>query len=323
MTTPETEITPRPQRKISILRLLGTLLSIGLLIWLIEREGWDAIKSAVTEISWWNLVLVLFLTFVSRFAVTGRWHVLLRSGGVPIQLRESIRLVFAGLFASNFLPTTVGGDLIRFAGAVSLHYDAAICAASLVMDRLVGMVGMLTVFPIGVARLLSMPLPPLPTGGYSGGLAMAVSLSGIWKWVWSKVQKLFRSTMHALRLWATHPRDLFNAYLFTLMHMAALFATVWLILHDLGQPINFWQVAGLWSLSYLVTLLPISINGLGVQELSLTFLFTNYGGLSVESVAVMAILIRLLQMAASLPGAIFVPALIQPEAPPAAPETPA
>ncbi|HNT54947.1 MAG TPA: lysylphosphatidylglycerol synthase transmembrane domain-containing protein [Anaerolineaceae bacterium] len=320
MTTSDTEMAPRPQRKISILRLLGTVLSIGLLIWLIEREGWSAIKSALTEISWWNLVLVLLLTFVSRFAVTGRWHVLLRSGGVPIRLRESIRLVFAGLFASNFLPTTVGGDLIRFAGAVRLHYDAAICAASLVMDRLVGMVGMLTVFPVGLLRLLSLPLPPLPGAGTSAGMLVTISLGSAWQWIRDNVHKLFQSTLHALRLWATHPRDLGVAYLFTLGHMAALFATVWLILHDLGQPISFWLVAGLWSISYLVTLLPISINGLGVQELSLTFLFTNYGGLSVESVAVMAVLIRLLQMVASLPGAVFVPALIQPDKAPTFPE---
>ncbi|MEL7657865.1 MAG: hypothetical protein AAGU75_18380, partial [Bacillota bacterium] len=61
-------------------------------------------------------------------------------------------------------------------------------------------------------------------------------------------------------------------------------------------------VAGLWSISYLITLIPISINGLGIQELSLTILFNQIGNVEYSAAAIMAVLIRVLQMLASLIG---------------------
>jgi hypothetical protein len=53
----------------------------------------------------------------------------------------------------------------------------------------------------------------------------------------------------------------------------------------------FWLIAGLYSLSYLVTLIPISINGFGLQELSVTYLFLHVGSLSAAWLA--RVLIRM------------------------------
>jgi len=196
---------------------------------------------------------------------------------------------------------------------VRLKFDPAICAASLVMDRLVGMAGMATVLPIGLVRFFSLPLPSLPGDAQPDVEVGSLSLAGILQWGMNKMRKLMASAWQAVRLWVSRPRSLFLAYLSTWGHMLSTFTIVWLLMQSMGEPISFWMVAGLWSMSYFFTLLPISVNGLGLQELSLTFLFTNYGGVSLHSVVVMALLMRVLQILASLPGAIFVPALLQPE----------
>lgn len=311
MSDTHAELPPKPVRKIPVLRWLGTLLSGGLLVYLIARE-WDAILSAVKEVAWYYLLAAMLLTCISRICVWLRWHVLLRSAAVPIQPLQSLRLVFAGLFASNFLPTTVGGDLVRFAGAVRLKYDAAVSAASLVVDRLVGMAGMATVLPIGLVRFFSMPLPELPGGDMPQIEAGSLSIAGLLKWALDKGKKMLNSVWQAVKLWVGHPRGLLLAYLMTWGHMLCVFLTVWMLMASMKQPISFWMVAGLWSMSYFFTLLPISINGLGLQELSLTFLFVNYGGVSLQSVVVMALMMRVLQILVSLPGAAFVPGLLQP-----------
>ena len=54
--------------------------------------------------------------------------------------------------------------------------------------------------------------------------------------------------------------------------------TMYVLIEGLGTHADFWLIAGLWSLTYFVTLVPISINGYGVQELSLTFLLSSIGG---------------------------------------------
>jgi hypothetical protein len=55
---------------------------------------------------------------------------------------------------------------------------------------------------------------------------------------------------------------------------------------------------------------PISINGLGVQELLLYYLFANVGGISLTASLMLAVLMRVIQMAASLPGALYLPSIL-------------
>jgi uncharacterized membrane protein YbhN (UPF0104 family) len=81
-------------------------------------------------------------------------------------------------------------------------------------------------------------------------------------------------------------------------------------LRDLGEPLPFWQIPGIWSFIYFVTLLPISINGYGVQELALTFFFSQVAEVSESSALAVAVLVRTIQMLASLPGAAFLPSIM-------------
>ncbi len=298
---------PAPaNRKNSLLRLLGTLLAAGLLgFWLLEN--WADVVESFQKVGWQGLLAAFGLTLLSRLSTVGRWHMLLRSADVPILPRQSISLTFAGLFAANFLPTTVGGDLVRFAGGVKLGLDGTVVAASLVADRLVGMAGMATVLPLGLYRLLSSnPLAVAPLAG----LVLPAALQRPVHWARTRFLKVWDSLLHALRLWVRRPRGLLLAYLFTWGHMLAVFVSVWVLFQRMGESIPLWLVAGCWAMSYFPTLLPVSINGLGVQELTLTFFFVNYGGVALPAALTMAALMRLLPALASLPGALFVPDLL-------------
>ena len=92
--------------------------------------------------------------------------------------------------------------------------------------------------------------------------------------------------------------------------MLCLFTIISLLLEGIGEALPFWQIAGYYSLVYLVTLIPISINGYGVQEITMTFVLTHLGGVSLHASITLALLFRTLMMLASLPGAIFVPNLL-------------
>jgi uncharacterized membrane protein YbhN (UPF0104 family) len=92
--------------------------------------------------------------------------------------------------------------------------------------------------------------------------------------------------------------------------MLCLFAILQQFLVGMGEDVPFWLIVGLYSLVYFVTLLPVSVNGYGVQEVSMTFLLTSLGGVSMNGSLTSALLFRTLMMAASLPGALFVPAML-------------
>jgi hypothetical protein len=97
---------------------------------------------------------------------------------------------------------------------------------------------------------------------------------------------------------------------FTFIHMLATFLIVYVLVVGMNDTISFWKIAGLWSLTYFITLIPISINGLGLQEVSFINLFTLFGGLSDSTGLSIALIMRVLMLLASVPGAFFVSSII-------------
>jgi glycosyltransferase 2 family protein len=299
------------QRRISLLRLLGTLLSLGLLIYLIAVQGWDEFTQVISRMPGYYLWLALFLMLLSRIAVTLRWYVLLRSARVPMRFIQCLRLTFMGLFASNFLPSTVGGDLVRLVGAIAHRFDPGISAASLVLDRLIGMAGMSSLAPIGLVIVLRAQGASTILGFPAGLAAGFLRLPGF-SWIASRLKKYTRSMLRSSAYWLRNPSSLLLALLCTYSHMLFTFLILALLLHGMHQTLPFWWIAGLWSLSYFISLAPISINGLGLQELSISVLYTRFGGVSPEAGLALAIVYRFIHMLASMPGVIFLPDILRP-----------
>lgn len=187
---------------------------------------------------------------------------------------------------------------MRLAGAIRLGFDQPISVASLVVDRLVGMTGMAMALPFGIPGYLRY----LATAHASASIAIPWLNPLV-----EKTRRFMQELMQALALWLRKPRSLLGALAFTWVHMLCTFVQVWLLLGGMGERISFWLIMGLWSATYFVTLLPISINGMGVQELAMTFFYTSIGGISQPSGLTLALLMRALQMLASLPGALFIP----------------
>jgi uncharacterized membrane protein YbhN (UPF0104 family) len=279
-----------------LLRGAGSLLAIGLLVFLIA-QNWNEVVLAIRQIPLWRFLLATALIFVSRFFVIGRWHVLLRAAKLNISFSRTAALTFTGLFANNFLPTTIGGDVVRFAGAAEMGYDSSIVLASLVADRLAGMAGMATVLPFG--------LIPLWSWG-AGRISQSIALAALWKKAWEFVLRTFR----ALTIWLKKPISLLGAYCLTWGHLLCFFGATSVLLTGLNESVPFWTIAGISSIVYFLTQIPISINGYGVQELSQTYLFVHLAGISVPNAITLALLIRVIFMIASLPGAVYLPSIL-------------
>lgn len=289
-------------RRRAMVRLLGTVLGLVLLVLLIRQQSWAEIADALGRVPWWAFALTIVLALLSRLAVVARWWVLLHGAGVAIRVQDAARLTFAGLFASNLLPTTIGGDVVRLAGALRLGGPSATYAASIAVDRLVGMAGMITAAPLGLPAF-SAWWTSQPAGHASG-----IRLAGVAAWpaaLSGWIGRATRGVIEALALWLKRPRWLAAALGCTWLYMVLKFAALWLFFDSLGEHISFLDTAGLWSLVYFITLLPISIGGLGLQEVSASLIYSQVGGVSLSGALAAALLLRTVEVLASLPGALF------------------
>ena len=279
-----------------VVQIVGTVLAIVLIVLLIREDGGAAVVAAMRQIPVADLLWVALLFLISRIAVILRWHVLLRSGGVNIAIKDSAMLTLTGMFASNFLPTTIGGDVLRMAGAMKMGYDKSVCLASIVADRLVGMFGMFMVAPLGLYYSWS----ALPAN------AAGMSLLGYLK----KPLSFIKRTFLTFSIWFKKPGSLLASLGFTWIHMICWFWSIHIFLSALGYPVSFWMIAGLWSLTYFITQIPISISGYGLQELSFTFLFSRIAGVPPAISLTVSILMRAYLVLSSLPGAFFLPSAL-------------
>jgi uncharacterized membrane protein YbhN (UPF0104 family) len=299
--------------KQNVLRLIGSFVAVLLLVYLLSKQGWDEIGVAIRRLGLGTFLMAFGLIVGSRLAIVLRWHILLRGVDTEIDLWRSFRITFAGLFATNFLPTTIGGDVVRFAGMLDLKLDRAICIASLLVDRLLGVMCMAVLLPFGIIPLLKFTSSNTnlnPRSLFVFTWIQRITTENFGGHFWKKLKVFILRLLRSLDLWKHRPRFLIGAVILSFIHMSFLFCSIWYLLEgtDEGIPISF--IAGLWSIIYFLTLLPISINGLGIQEISLTYVFASIGGVSMQGSLTLAILIRTLLILVSLPGVLFLPPIL-------------
>ena len=135
---------------LSILRLTGTIIAVGLLVWLLAKQDWTVIWTQLSKLPVWIIIAALLLCLVGQVLNAWRWHVLLKAQDVVIKFSQTMRIVFAGAFASNFLPTTIGGDVLRLVSITTYTSNQGMSLASLVLDRLVNLAAFITVTPFSI-----------------------------------------------------------------------------------------------------------------------------------------------------------------------------
>jgi uncharacterized membrane protein YbhN (UPF0104 family) len=295
----------------SWVRVAGSVISVLLVVWLMTRFGWQELLSSLKEIDSFTLLVSFSMIMISRFIVSFRWYFLCRSNKIKISVRNAVELTFAGLYASNFLPSTIGGDVVRYLGGIQLDDQKVKCAGSLIMDRLVGMLGMAFALPLGLVKVI----PMLMEGKFdqtriNSTPLLALVLPAKLTALFQKMIKAFKQLLVQIRDWVSHPISLVMPLAMTFIHMLLLFGVISLIFNAMGEHVPFLMICGLYSVGYFITLIPISINGYGLQEISMTILFVTVAQVSTSHAVIMALVLRSFTMAASLPGSIFLPKII-------------
>ncbi len=276
------------------LRILGTLASVALLAWLMARQDWGALLAYARGLPAMSLALGLALIAGSQLCNIGRWLALLRGQEIAMGYFQAARLAFAGLFASNFLPSTIGGDVVRIVGASRAAASRLSGAATVVMDRAVSVFGMLFLLPFSA---------PLVGGLLGGGRALAGAAAAVaapagW------LRGLRTRARATLEPWARRPGALALALGASWAGVLCYLLAVWSVARGLAIDVSLSQVAGATGLTYLMTLIPISINGFGVREAGILALYVQMGA-TPEQASALALITRGLMMFVSLPGAAW------------------
>jgi len=275
---------------------------------LIARQDWARIWDHLANTPIWLLPLVFLLYFMGQVLNSLRWANLLRAQGLKVPFVEVLKMVLTGAFASNFLPSTIGGDTVRIVSLLRFNASWGVSVASVMMDRLLNVVAMFTILPfsflvfgdpaIFFERIRGFEAEPLLAG-------IGVANTRVEKYV-AKVNRWFGRIWEILRAWVQHPRVLLGSFALSWSSSFIIFIAIWILARGLEMQVSLYQVMGVMALSYAINLLPISINGYGVREIALTTLYMHIGA-SLEQASTLAVVTRFVLLIEALPGALWLP----------------
>lgn len=265
----------------------GTILSVLLVVLLLREQDWKNVLEVLHSLSWQVLTESVLLFLLGQGFNSWRWHILLQSQEISISWFQTFRIMLAGSFASNFLPSTIGGDGIRVAGVIAFAPDRkSLAASSVVLDRLVNVLNMLVFLPVSFLFLI-------PLSNTSWRLSGVFSLGA------------FQKTLKAIwSSWAAQKVAIGKSFFVCFLSNLTPMFSVWVLAHGLHMPVSYGDVVAVSAVNYFVTLLPISINGYGVKELVYTLVYTALGATPLQASS-LALVSRFALMLSTLPGGII------------------
>lgn len=302
---------PRSLRKLPM--ALISLVLVGYVVW---STDWSQVGAIVRRVS---------LPWLGLFALTApalvwvsvwKWRRLLAVRGADVGFGTLFGLYIVGQFYNNLLPTSSGGDVVR-AEVLRRRCGCGHTAyGSIVAERFTGL-AMLIVLAVGA--LAATPALWAHAGlvvaaGAGLAFATAVMVVVVSRRVTRRLDRWFGhvgparkalAKVHAFQdsLWeyARHPRELGVAVLLSLLFYGwCVVGTVWAAA-AFGHPVSWWSVSVCVPLVLIVTLLPISLNGVGIWEATFAETFEALG-LGRELGLAVALLLRARDLVWSLAG---------------------
>ena len=282
-------------------RLGGSLLAGALLAWWLLKQDWGTLWAALSRLSWPVLLAAFVLYWTGIAFNAARWYTVLHGMKIKISGGKALRLTFAGAFASNFLPSTVGGDTLRVLGLLGGVTSASVAEAvtSVVVDRLLNVVAMYTFLPLTWLTYGATFRQMLPFGD-GGGLFLLLPPG-----LQAKLQQKLQSVGSSLATLRRSPQAIGQGFALAWLSLLPPFTATWLIAQALGIPVSWYEVAGTTVITYTITLLPIAFNGYGVREISLAALYPLLGATPAQALT-LALVTRFLMAATTLTGALWV-----------------
>jgi uncharacterized protein (TIRG00374 family) len=295
------------------------LVSGGLLYWLLSRVDRAQLWSNIQQASplWLAAALALYLLMIVVSA--WRWKQLLDAQEVPATVRHLVASYLVATYFNNFLPSNIGGDVIRISDTADAAGSKTRAAAIVLFDRVIGLIGLVLVAALGATIATEMgdtePFDPLWlwAGLIAGTLAISVTLMKpalIGKlltplrvfhreWVDERINQILES----LGNFASRPSALVRCLSGSIAVQIILVFFYAAIARAMGVPMPIVHLAVLIPMSFIVQMLPISMNGFGVREAVFGLYFARLG-LPRESGIALSFLGAALIMLFSVSGAI-------------------
>lgn len=270
------------------LQILGPLIFIYILFQIDYRLIFKEIKL----LKWHFLIFSLILMIAETIIRSLRWRVILSSLNITISRAKSLSLYFAGGFMGIITPGHIG-EVIKVYFLKNKGHSAFRSLFSVILDRLIDIVVLL------VLGFLVFVFFMRQIGVYIAIISVVLAMGVIFIFMLinpdSYLHKLFGAVIQKIipidfnnynkftfkKFWRglkeLHKKDIFLFLIYLAIGWLFYFYARYMISEALGLNLSLLNVVIVSVLSTIVSILPISVAGIGTREVTIIYVFSLFG----------------------------------------------
>ncbi len=310
------DLPPPPFLNRTLLLVIKLVLSVGLLAYLLHSVDLSDVLRHVIEGRHWLFAAAMLIYAIVVLLSTVRWKILLEAlGGSPgfLQLTQSYMVA---TFFNNFLPSNVGGDVVRVRDAARAAGSRTASLTVAVLDRVVGFVALYFIASaaflfggslvrgLAGARVILLGLTAVfvVLGAIflrSGMVTSIVERLGLRRFAWA--YERFESVQGAVNAFRARKIAIVEAFVLSLGLQLLGVSYFFMVARALKIPLEFGACLLMVPLCTLIQAIPISFNGWGLRE-GVYVVYFNQVGLPRESALAFSIVAAGLVVLLSISG---------------------
>ena len=284
-------------------RALRLLIAAGLFALLLYYSNPRDVGRELARVEWGWALAAIALVLIDRALMAWRWIALLApiGHGARPPMAAVLRIFFVSTFLGTFLPGSIGGDALRAWSLSRVGVGAHESLASVVMDRLLGVIAVFLMCGVGLLFAPDM----LGERVVWIGLAITAAVCGAALVLAFSDRAAARYRLFAaLNAYRGHRRELVAVLGASLAVQVIRIFQAWLLGLSLGITAGLAAYFAFIPIILLVMLLPITFNGLGTGNLAFWWTFQRAGVGEADAFA-LSVLFIALGIVGNVPGALL------------------
>lgn len=273
------------------LRIGGSVIALLVLFHFLPlAEVWRTVHRLPPHL--WAILIVAYLC-VHLIAIN-KWRLMVNLAGARLTFRQALHCYFSGLFSTLFLPSIVGGDVVRGALAVRSGQSKTSIFMGGLLDRILDFIALTLIACLGVA-LVPGALPAQTHRIFlTAGIVLVVLLALIAPLLlWFPARRISFALRRrvvplrrAARSMRSKPRRVAAALCLGVLAQGSFIWLTSLAADASGLHLQFRAWLFAWPLAKLSGVIPITQGGIGVREAALVILLVPFGAPPVQTAAV-------------------------------------
>jgi uncharacterized protein (TIRG00374 family) len=279
------------------------LITIGLLLFVIYSANPFKIYEVLKGIIIWFFLLAILVGIFNNALSSKKWQILLEVKGEKHRFRDVLKIYYTGVFFNIFLPTSIGGDVVKAYEMSKISKKRVEAYSSVFMERFTG--GVIIIILALIATTIYFDKLPIEIPILVYCFFTPIFLISLLLITRKKIVKKFRrfysvffrlfahfslnkkveKLYDSINLYKKEKKCLFVVILISFVFQNIMILNRYILSLSIGMdvPLHFFFI--FIPICSLITFLPISIGRIGVLEVLYLYFFTMVGATPAEAVS--------------------------------------